>query len=459
MSLVVFPRMVLIDPDGQPRVAATAEFFEPGTDTYIETWTTPAYTVAHPPAVPSVSSGYFPQININPAVNQTYKLVLKDASGAVIHTDDHLSVLGLDAAGIGGLLYPITDAETTALVTPVNYGYPPLVVNRYGTNTTPGTTSMRAAWQAAINVAKVCGGEITWDATMGPHLIDGPLDCTVPVGLTNKSYGFRGTGQATAITTNAPYRPDVVFSHTGVCFDCTGTLGIFFSNMTCTTPTSSYPTILFLAARNSDGRSMQVRWDKVMVFGHFSIAPYYLYGSEESVLNGCQTFNYANEANSKCFILTQNNIRSVTSTFTTIGTGAQSSLCYNFFGCSSLNSSNHATADVWELEATNFGNIIGGWAACANGTGGGRSLIYVNTTNAMASGWLVSGLLGEASVPSVPANGVLFGTEGTGSGSDWTFVNCAFPHTSRIIGGGNAAASLLNLVMINLGVRALGPEG
>lgn len=51
-----------------------------------------------------------------------------------------------------------TAAEIAAGVTPVNYSYPPLAVDRYGTNTTPGTTDMRAAIKTAWNVAKQSGG-------------------------------------------------------------------------------------------------------------------------------------------------------------------------------------------------------------------------------------------------------------------------------------------------------------
>jgi hypothetical protein len=47
-----------------------------------------------------------------------------------------------------------TPAEKLALITPVNYAYPPGDVRRYGSNTTPGTTDMTAAIQAAVSVAQ-----------------------------------------------------------------------------------------------------------------------------------------------------------------------------------------------------------------------------------------------------------------------------------------------------------------
>jgi hypothetical protein len=45
-----------------------------------------------------------------------------------------------------------TAAEIAAGVTPTNYGYPPGDIRRYGENTTPGTTDMSAAVQAACDV-------------------------------------------------------------------------------------------------------------------------------------------------------------------------------------------------------------------------------------------------------------------------------------------------------------------
>lgn len=58
---------------------------------------------------------------------------------------------------IGQLLYPRTAAEIAAGVTPANYAYPPLTVNRYGSNAVPGTTDMTAAVNAAIAVANATG--------------------------------------------------------------------------------------------------------------------------------------------------------------------------------------------------------------------------------------------------------------------------------------------------------------
>lgn len=53
-----------------------------------------------------------------------------------------------------------TAAEIAASVTPVNFGYPPLTVERYGNNISPGTTDMTAAVNAAVKVAIAAGGGV-----------------------------------------------------------------------------------------------------------------------------------------------------------------------------------------------------------------------------------------------------------------------------------------------------------
>jgi hypothetical protein len=459
-QILTFATQQALDTAANVLSGATMTFSLTGTSTPTNAYADKDLTIALANPLSADAAGDFVSVFLDPAI--VYRIVLKTQAGVVLKTWDPANeniLAAIDAAFIGQTLYPRTSAELTAAVTPVNYHYPPLHVDRYGVNTTPGTTPMTSALQAAINVAKVSGGTIRFGATLS-YLITGALDCTMPVGATNKSFSFEGESQVTAITVpSSIYAPTLILKHTGHGFDCTGTLGVFFRNLTITTDSSTYPETCFLLARNTDARSMQCRFDNVMVFGSFSKAINYLYGAEETVWKGCQLFNRATDANAKVNIVTQNNIRSVTSTFTTIATLGQSSLGYNWIGCSQLMFSNHATADVWEIDSANFGNVVGGWAACANGTGGGRSIVYVNTTNGMASGWMFSGLLGEASVPSPPANGVLFGTEGSGSGSAWTFVSCAFPHTSRIIGGGHASASLVNLVMINLSAQGVGTGG
>lgn len=71
--------------------------------------------------------------------------------------------------------YSITDAERAAGVTPVDHRYPELNVLRYGTNTTPGTTDMTAAINAAIDVAAQKGGGRVF-VPKGTYLVRKPGD-------------------------------------------------------------------------------------------------------------------------------------------------------------------------------------------------------------------------------------------------------------------------------------------
>jgi hypothetical protein len=54
--------------------------------------------------------------------------------------------------------HPITSAEIAAGVIPTSYAYAPGNVLRYGVNTTPGTTDMTAAFDAAVAQCKQTGG-------------------------------------------------------------------------------------------------------------------------------------------------------------------------------------------------------------------------------------------------------------------------------------------------------------
>lgn len=71
---------------------------------------------------------------------------------------DIATVAALTQSIIGSLLKPQTQEELDAGVTPTNYWYDPGVFNRYGTNTTPGTTDMTSAINAALSCNQVCYG-------------------------------------------------------------------------------------------------------------------------------------------------------------------------------------------------------------------------------------------------------------------------------------------------------------
>jgi polygalacturonase len=83
---------------------------------------------------------------------EDYKLTLKDEDGTTIWTVDDVFLPRGDTLQ--------TADEISASVTPVNLQYDEGVFDRYLTNTTPGTTDMTSAINAAINVMNTKGGGV-----------------------------------------------------------------------------------------------------------------------------------------------------------------------------------------------------------------------------------------------------------------------------------------------------------
>jgi hypothetical protein len=152
MALAVLPRLMIVDTDGVPRVAASLYFYLPTMTTPITVYTTGAYSVSQANPVVSVSDGFFPAVYINPAVNPTYKLVIKDSLGVTIWTEDNIPALGFGVSDIGTILFPRTATEIAASVTPSSYAYADanwVTAKRYGV-VADGTTDDTAALTAAI---------------------------------------------------------------------------------------------------------------------------------------------------------------------------------------------------------------------------------------------------------------------------------------------------------------------
>jgi hypothetical protein len=192
MSLVTFPRQFLVDVNGSPRVGAKAYAYQSSTTTPITTYTTAAYAVANSNPVLSVAGGFFPAVYVDPSVNSSYKLVIKDSADVTLYTEDNIPALGFTQADIGSTLYPRTAAEISAGVTPVNYFYPPGYVYRYGTNTVPGTTDMTTAHNNAATAARA-----------GNYTVVLGVNCLVSSALNFSN--VRVTGPGTHDPNNAVY--------------------------------------------------------------------------------------------------------------------------------------------------------------------------------------------------------------------------------------------------------------
>jgi hypothetical protein len=111
--------------------------------------------------------------------------------------------------------YPQTAAEIAAGVTPVNFTYSCGVVDRYGTNTTPGTTNMSAALQSAINVALAALGSghsgIAVRFLAATYLVTTPPSFGTATNL-QKPLDIGGVGLGTIVVNNATAGTAATFS-------------------------------------------------------------------------------------------------------------------------------------------------------------------------------------------------------------------------------------------------------
>jgi hypothetical protein len=277
---------------------------------------------------------------------KTYKFILQDAFGNQIYSTDQvqgsLTAAVLTQQFLGAILNPQTPAELAASVTPLNYDYLPGVIERYllGVNI-PYSTSMTAAFQAAVNQARVGGGADVIVGTTGGILLDGGIDMTTPSGVSATRYAVtvRGVRNLQAVTNNSPYYGTILLKHTATAaFDNTGAVGVNFENLSIGTDTSTYPKICFLVARNADASSApDVRFRNVEVLGNFKISVLYNYGIEDDEYYGCHFWNFASDLGSRAMVFTGTNyLYGVTSTFTTIlGSGANHNIStqdHKFFG-------------------------------------------------------------------------------------------------------------------------------
>lgn len=108
----------------------------------------------------SDASGASKQLFLTP--NTVYTFTLSDSGSTQIWQATYVNgvQVTLTQTTIGQVLTPQTQAEITAGVTPTNIWYSPGDIRRYGTNTTPGTTDMSAAFQSAA----ACNATVTLQA-------------------------------------------------------------------------------------------------------------------------------------------------------------------------------------------------------------------------------------------------------------------------------------------------------
>jgi hypothetical protein len=439
------------------------QFYKTGTLTLTNVYAdgalvTPLSQVPGTGGTTAASDGRLVAIYLDPTV--VYRYQLYSATNVLLaDIDPYIPAPILTQVNIGTVLYPQTSQEAAASVTPTNFFYPPLTVDRYGTNTTPGTTSMGLAFQTAINVAKKGGGTITFGP--GPYLIDIALDLTFPIGgVHNASFAIIGQGRykATTFTQGIVDTPSLILKHAGNAFDCTGNLGVHFENLSICTDQSLYPQTCFLLARNTDGGSRSDRFVNCYVAGYFHQTILYNFGAEDGMYSGCQFYNYAPDSNTSVFDITAYNARSVTSAFTTIQNVVPvSCLDHKVFGgeFANLFQGSGATADVFRFDAARQIKIYGPWMDCTAkaSTSQGRSLFYIDGTHGPCQGLFLHDIDGEAAV--FPANYGIFVTNNAQTHSNWVIEGCWFPNTITTLGGGTGS-TISTLSWINTVTGGLG---
>ena len=468
VALTPNPFFFWVTPQGQPAVGYQLFTYVAGTSIPQATYTDSTQTQQNTNPVVLNAYGY---ASVWLVTGLTYKLILTDAAGNLVGSQDQIAGGGFvgsanllptvtntynigspaltwangyfgTAVYIGGasVFTQQTAAELAAGVTPVNYQYAPGVVDRYGTNATPGSTSMAAALQAAVNQCLKGGSPVSVGLT-APYLIDSSINATTPVGSTNYGLVIRGiSGQSLAVTDNAPYRPTLVFKTSGHAFDTTGSLGITVENLTVTTDLTTFPLTCFLLARNTNGSSRSDRFTNVRVYGLFANTIIYNYGAEDDMYVGCVFYNANPAANTSVYDISAFNIRGLTSAFTTIATGNQSCLDHKIFGGEWANFAGTATSDVIRLDAARSIKIYGPWmdSSTQSASASGRSLIYVDGTNGPTAIVELMGIDGEEAGAFPATYGILFSNNAQ-THSNFVVIGNTFPNITAMLGGGSGA--------------------
>jgi hypothetical protein len=198
MSVSLSPPMFLqffVPGTGQPAVGYQLFTYIAGTSTKQATWTDSTQITQSANPIIADGNGVM-SFWLDPTL--TYKFVLApkgdtDPPTSPIYSVDNISpnitaatlTVILTQSLLGSILYPRTPAEVTAGVIPTNLVVPSHtftgIINpeRYGVNTTPGSTDMSTAWNQAILVSLATSGSgklgcpIRW---VGVHNIANPLN-------------------------------------------------------------------------------------------------------------------------------------------------------------------------------------------------------------------------------------------------------------------------------------------
>jgi hypothetical protein len=324
----------------------------------------------------------------------------------------------LSKSGIATLLNNQTAGEVAAGATPVNYQYPVGHVDRYATNTTPGTTDMVAAFNAAYQVAKQTGCSVQWGDT-APYRLNSPVNCTQMRGITSWDRSSKNLSTGS---------PSVIIAHDGQTyshgFDLSASTEMVFYDVIAGNLAGKIPNCVFFCARNSVGSGAGIHrfYNFRTAFGCTFRHLYYCYGSEENNFYSAALYNA--QGGSTLININAANPSGYTSSFMTIATGVQSNVTHRFHGCNFFQFGNSGSVNESVFQINGGGDI-----SCTDGAWyNPHGIAYVN-------------VIGTSGVPRVAfermrgeidgVNTTLYGiyvqttgTTGVNSHAKWSFRDC-----------------------------------
>lgn len=170
---LINPGYQFFDNSGNVLAGGLLYSYAPGTTTPKTTYTDENLSVPNANPIVLDSAG---RCAIFLTDGEEYKFVLKDSASVTLWTRDEIkSPQALTQSGIGAIFYPTSTAETAAGITPVNFFKYYGRTDRYATNTTPGTTDVTAAVQAALD-QQANGGAAT--GIVGNCKVTDNLNCS-----------------------------------------------------------------------------------------------------------------------------------------------------------------------------------------------------------------------------------------------------------------------------------------
>jgi hypothetical protein len=350
------------------------------------------------------------------SADKTVTTYLRPPKGVVysIATGKTLTINGPFEAG----LYQVFNCVGTGKVV---FGNPTKV---YAAWFYSGTGDYAPAINSAIASIKAVGGKVVFDRAAE---LTTPIDATlVRSGVTFEGTSpgiFEGTGLGVILT----------FKHTGIGFDCTGSIGLTFRDFTIKGHASTTPKVGFLLARETvgSGAGSHKFFNVQTEYGSkFSIATLYSYGSEVNDYFSCYFIN--SYTGGKTFYSTAyNTIHPVTSSFVTIASGAKSNSVTNIYS-GYYGNWGGATSDLFYFDSVEDFHVYGGFWFNAQAAANGRSYVYVDTTNTASAIVSIDGVRGEPGTYA-PEYGVFFSDDVARIHQNWSISNNRFDCKTNVV--------------------------